>query len=93
MKWYEIPEKVVVKRFWSDFEKAKSMAHILFRTSNVKEPVFITKSVYGIFFSKQTEYRIITLSEGIRPDSIAIAYTIDYDNQVKELRQNIKRKR
>ena len=84
MKPYEMEVKPVIRRFFVDYENAEEMAHLLFSTLKTKQPVFVFKTMFGIFETKQAQYSVRLLSEGVRPDSIAIVYSIGWDKILKD---------
>jgi hypothetical protein len=84
MKRKATEEKVFVRRFWTDFAKAKEAAHLLFRTLDIKETVYIFLSRFGIFETKQEQFSLRLESEGIRTDSDAIVYNTDLTHVLSE---------
>ena len=87
MKKYE--EKVFVRRFWTDLAKAKEAAHLLFRTLDKKEPVYIFRSKFGIYETKQEQFALRLESEGIRKDSMAIVYQTDLNHVLTEFNKRL----
>jgi hypothetical protein len=75
-----IIEKPFVRRFWSDFKKAKEAAKLLFTLLKTKESVFIVSTKFGLYGTLRKEFSIRLKSEGLRIDSIAIKHCINYDN-------------
>ncbi|OQY03225.1 MAG: hypothetical protein B6I20_05460 [Bacteroidetes bacterium 4572_117] len=64
-----------VRRFYSTLDNAKNAAHELFSKLGVKQAVYVFKSGYG-HMQHRCEYSLRLLSEGVRPDSMAIIYTV-----------------
>lgn len=64
-----------MRRFYADLDNAIEAAHELFTKLEEKQPVYVFKTIYGTFKHK-VEYSIRLMSEGVRPDSLAIVKTI-----------------
>jgi hypothetical protein len=69
--------KPIIRRFWADFKKAKQAAQELYNRLEIKETVYIFKTIYGIFENKGIEYSLRLGSEGAQNDSITIIARIN----------------
>ena len=68
-------EKKFVGRFYAELDNAKEAAHLLFSKLGIKQAVYVFTVTYGEI-TKHVEYSVRLLSEGVRPDSSAIIYTV-----------------
>ncbi len=73
---HEAPKKLLIRRFYNEFDNADEAAHLLFSKLEVKQTVYVLKSTYGHFPNKQEQFRVQLMTEGVRPDSMAIVSTI-----------------
>jgi hypothetical protein len=78
----KVKETPFVRRFWSNLEKAKMAAHLLYGSCENNDKVFVTVSSYGLFGTILYEYSLRLKSEGQRSDSHSIVYSVENTNKI-----------